>query len=255
MYTTFDNIKTLHAFTTRHGGVSRGVYGALNLGVNRGDDPANVRENYRIIGDKLGIDISKLVFSKQVHEDCVRVVTAADSLGNIENPVPYEADGLVTSEKNLPLIIFTADCIPILLHDPKAGVIGAVHAGWRSTVLDIAGKAVGKMVTELGASPQDIRAAIGPGIGSCCFETGSEVPEAVNQLMGGDAQQFIEPHGRKFKVDLKGINKKLLTRAGVCEENIEVSEECTHCLSEKYWSHRKTGGVRGSQASIIMLRI
>ncbi len=251
VYMTSDRISAVHGFTTRLGGVSSGVYESLNLGVNRGDREENVRENYRRIQAALGID--RLVFSRQVHGNTVRAVTGAD-VGDIFDTVPYEADGLVTNEKALGLIIFTADCIPILLCDEKAGAIGAVHAGWRGTAAGIAAVAVSKMAEEYGSGPEDIHAAIGPGIGSCCFETGAEVPEAMKKLPGQRAENFIFPKNGKFMADLKGINRELLISAGLKPGNIDVSGECTVCSWEKYWSHRKTGGIRGSQASIIMLR-
>lgn len=254
MYVTADNITAVHGFTTREGGVSRGVYESLNLGVNRGDSPSDVSENYRLICRALKIPMERLVFSRQVHGNRVKAVTSGDSLGDIHKPVPYEADGLITAERNLPLIIFTADCIPILLHDPASGAIGAVHAGWRGTVMDIAGGAVRKMQSELSCSPPDIRAAIGPGIGQCCFETGDEVPPAIRRLLGKVAEPFISRRGVKFMIDLKGLNRELLIRSGVLPGHISVSPHCTMCLPQKYWSHRYTGGVRGSQASIIMLR-
>lgn len=253
-YMQSDNLDTYHAFTTRMGGVSGGIYESLNLGTNRGDDPDLVRENYKIICNALGTSPEKLVFSKQVHEDTVRSVTSRDSLGDIINPVPYEADALVTTERGLPLIIFTADCIPILLHDSTNPCIGACHAGWRGTVMDIAGKTVGAMLSLTNGSPKNITAAIGPGIGACCFETDSEVPHAVIKLLGDDGREFLSPlDSGKSMVDLHGINKALLMRAGLPKENITVSGECTLCNNKKYWSHRHTDGKRGSQASLIML--
>lgn len=253
VYMVATNITETHAFTTRYGGVSRGIYSSLNLGENRGDLPESVRKNYKIICDVLGTTSEHLVFSKQIHECTIRCVTQNDR-HTLFSTVPYEADGLVTAEENLPIIIFTADCIPILLYDPIRRVIGAVHAGWRGTVGDIAGKAISKMVSEFHCAPWDIRAAIGPGISKCCFETGPEVPEAVQSILGVDTEKFILRKGEKAMVDLKGINSLLLQHAGVLAENIEISTDCTACQNEKYWSHRVTKGERGSQAAIIMLK-
>lgn len=253
VYMTADNITTTHAFTTRYGGVSRGSYEALNLGTNRGDDEECVRKNYEIICLELGISPERLVLSHQVHRDDIRVASAADCRRSLFEPMPYEADGLITTEKNLPMVIFTADCIPILLHDPVLPAVGAVHAGWRSTVMDIAGKAVRKMAAEFGSRPENIRAAIGPGISPCCFETDGDVPEAVIKLLGGRAGDFIKAAGEKFMVDLKGVNRQCLENAGILPENITISPECTVCNGGKYWSNRLTGNVRGSQAAIITL--
>ena len=250
---TAPNISAVHAFTTRYGGVSEGVYSSLNLGENRGDKKADVCENYAILMRALALPSGGLVYSRQVHGTYVRKVAVADRRFPYEN-VPCDADGLVTDEKNLPLIIFTADCIPILLCDPVRGVIGAAHAGWRGTVADIAGEAVRVMVREYACSPENIQAAIGPGIGKCCFETGPEVAEAVLKTDGIDGGTFIEPRGEKFRIDLRGINQALLVRSGLLDKNIAVSSECTMCLNEKYWSHRHTLGIRGSQGAVIMLK-
>lgn len=251
-YLTAPNITAPHAFTTRAGGVSEGIYSSLNLGERLGDEPERVRENYRRLGEALGI--GRLVFTRQVHGDRVRPVTGRDAREPYDPP-PEEADGLITCEEGLSLIVFVADCIPILLHDPVRGCVGAVHAGWRGTVADIAGKAVAAMTREYGTTPADIRAAIGPGISRCSFETGAEVPEAVRAVLGGDGDEFIAPsvNAGRFMVDLKGVNRALLIRAGLEPENIAVSDDCTFCLSDKYWSHRKTRGERGSQAAVITL--
>lgn len=242
-----------HAFTTRHGGVSRGIYATLNLSRSVGDDPENVTENYRRLSRALGLETDRFVFTRQVHGTCVRPCSAQDLISP-DADVSYEADGLMTDEKNVPLVVTTADCVPILLEDPVRGAVAAVHAGWRGTVGDIAGKAARRMVEAYGCRPEDIRAAIGPCISLCCFETGPEVAEAVHTLLGEHASEFIVPRGEKFMVDLKGINARRLEQAGVLPENIDISDLCTACRSRTFWSHRKTGGQRGGQAALIMMR-
>ncbi|MCL2343507.1 MAG: peptidoglycan editing factor PgeF, partial [Firmicutes bacterium] len=237
-------------------GVSAGYLSALNLGEHRGDVPENVRENYRRLGAALDIDPAKLVFSHQVHGAEVRAVTAADA-HTLFAPVPYEADGLVTNQMGLPLIIFIADCVPVLLCDPGHGVIAAVHCGWRSSVADILGAAVEKM-RELGAETAEIRAAIGPAIGVCCFETGANVPETLCAWLGERAEAFIYPAPKrkkkaeeKYFCDLKGANRYRLLTLGLRAENIDVAVACTMCERDKFWSHRATKGSRGSQAAVI----
>ena len=253
VYMTAKNIKTVHAFTTRYGGVSEGIYESLNLRSNLGDDLDNVRENYRRLYDALDIPEGRLVASKQVHGGTVRIVTEEDIVSPLEE-FPVEADGMITDAPNLPLIVYTADCIPILLHDPVRNIIGAVHAGWRSTAAGIAGEAVRKMVDVFDCEPKNICAAIGPGIDFCCFETDVTVPKAMMELGLSGMEECIFPRGEKFHVDLKKINAKILEKAGVKSSNIAISDECTMCYNDKYWSHRYTGGKRGSQASIIMLK-
>lgn len=241
----------LHAFSTRQGGVSRGIYDSLNLGANRGDDLGAVRENYHILCTELGMAEDRLVFSRQVHGDDVRVVTQLDAGKGLLRPVDYEADGLITNVPGLPLVIFTADCIPILLYDPVKRAIGAVHAGWRGTALGIVEKVVEKMENTYGCKPEHILAAIGPGICQSCFETDGDVPNAMKEALGQEATPYIQPKESKFHVDLKGINALWLRRAGV--EQISVSTDCTHCRPDFYWSHRRVGNSRGSQASLIQL--
>lgn len=252
VWMTSDLLPVKHAFTTRLGGVSTGALSSLNLGEHRGDDRENVMENYRRLGEALSIDPSSMVFTKQVHGTNVPIVTRADARGPF-GPVRYEADGLVTGERSLPLTAFTADCIPVLLCDPDKGVAAAVHCGWRGSVADILGVAVARM-RELGAQPRDIRAAIGPGIGFCCFETGAEVPEAMKRWLGGDAEGlYFQKDGGKFMADLQWANHRRLLQLGLRTENIDVSDECTVCNCDKYWSHRASGGDRGAQAAIIVL--
>ena len=244
-----------HGFTNRKGGVSQGIYESLNLGKNRGDDLENVRENYRRVCEPLGVDITKLVFSNQVHGDVVRPVTLADAGKGLDRPTDYEADGLVTNVPGLTLVVFGADCLPILLCDPVRRVVAAVHAGWRGTALGIAERAVERMVNGYGCKAQNILAAIGPGISKCCFETNGDVPDAMVEALGEAALPYITGEGGgKFHVDLKGINALRLRRVGVLSDNIDVSPDCTLCKPDKYWSHRYTKGQRGSQAALICLK-
>ena len=249
-YLTAEGIPVPHCFTTRFGGVSEGYLSSLNLGIHRGDDPENVRKNYEILGNSLGFEIEDLVFTRQTHTNIVRVVDERNRGEGLCREVEPECDALVTNTPGVALAAFTADCTPILLHDPVTGAVGAVHAGWRGTVADIAGNAVRAMGEHFGARPADLRAAIGPNIGVCCFETHEDVPGAVRAVLGQEAEDFIVPAGEKFRVDLKGVNAALLRRAGV--SHIEVSCECTACRPDRFWSHRRVGNDRGSLAAIIV---
>ncbi len=253
VFMTAPTIPFIHGFSTRWGGVSEGYLDSLNLGENRGDSEENVRENYKRVFEALGLDEQNPCFTKQVHKTEVRVVTD-DDRRELFSPFAYEADGIVTKVKNLPLFCFTADCIPVLLCDPVAGVAGAIHCGWRSTVADILSVALAKM-TELGAQAGNICAAIGPGIEMCCYETDAEVPAAIEKLLGGDCGDayFAVGDSGKFMVDLKETCRKRLLQLGVKNGNISVSDECTSCNSDKYWSHRATKGERGSQAAVIVV--
>ena len=249
-YLTAEKITVPHCFTTRFGGVSEGYLSSLNLGIHRGDKPENVRKNYEILGEALGFEVDNLVFTRQTHTNIVRVVDSSNAGEGLDREVEPECDALVTNTPGLVLAAFTADCTPILLHDPVTGAVGAVHAGWRGTVGDIAGNAVRAMAEHFGAEPENIRAAIGPNIGVCCFETHADVPDAVRAVLGVEAEAFIFPAGEKFRVDLKGVNAALLRRAGV--RHIEISDACTACEPQRFWSHRRVGNDRGSLAAIIV---
>ena len=247
-------ISAVHGFSTRFGGVSAGGFASLNLGYGRGDPAENVTENYRRLGAAIGFDAMNAAFTKQVHRAEVRVVTDADRRAPYA-PAAFEADGLVTNVPGLPILAFTADCVPVLLHDPVAGTAGAVHCGWRSSVADILGAAVEKMCG-LGSDPGNIRAAIGPAIGACCFETDADVPEAVARYLGGDTEGLVRSDERagKFWVDLKNANRRRLLQLGLEPAHVAVSDACTVCENHRYWSHRAArGGERGSQCCVIVL--
>ncbi|MBO5867795.1 MAG: peptidoglycan editing factor PgeF [Oscillospiraceae bacterium] len=246
-----ESITVPHGFTSRIGGVSVAPYDSLNLGLNRGDADENVAENRRLLAEALGYEENKLVLTRQTHSDIVRVVTDQDALG-IDHRAYPEADGLVTCTPGVALWVFTADCTPILLEDPVTGAVGAVHAGWRGTASKIAAKAVSRMQEAFGSRPEDIRAAIGPAIGVCCFETDKDVPDAMLAAFGEEASPCIFPKGSKYFVDIKALNALALRNAGV--QNITLAEDCTMCLCHKYWSHRKTRGIRGSQGGIIVCK-
>lgn len=247
-YLTAPNIAASHAFSTRLGGVSTGVLESLNLSVRRGDTPENVRENWRRLGAAAGLDLTRAVYAQQVHSAEVRIAHAADAQPPELEP-RFTCDGFVTNEPGVPLAVFMADCLPALLHDPVAGVIGAVHCGWRGSVADILGAAVAQMCA-LGAHPADI----GPGIGACCFEVGPEVVAAAEALLHEPLGALVRPRADgKALLDLKGVNARRLAQLGVPAGQIAVSDACTMCWPDVFWSHRATNGQRGVQAAVITM--
>lgn len=251
-YLTAQNIFVPHCFTTRHGGVSTGHLSSLNIGSHRGDSAENVEENFRILSNALGFDLNALVLTRQTHSDIVRVVTKADYAG-LDHSVCPECDALVTNDPGTALVVFTADCTPILLWDPVTGAVGAAHAGWRGTAAKIAARTVSAMVDNFGCDPENIRAAIGPNIGPCCFQTDADVPQAMIEAFGSEAESYIRTDGDKYYVNLKELNALALRQAGV--HQIEISTDCTMCQHERFWSHRYTRGLRGSQGAIIVCRL
>lgn len=245
-----------HGFSTRLGGVSGGIFASLNLGRidTLGDAPELVSENWRRFGESVGIDTARFVHGRQVHGNTVHVAVREDARAITENST-LEADGYVTDIPGLPLAVFTADCAPLLMQDPAAGVIAAVHCGWKPTAADIMRHAVQAMCG-LGAHAEEIRAAIGPCIRRCCFQTGPEVPAALDAMLDGGIGGLCAPDAAepgRFRVDLPGAVRRRLLELGLREEHIQDLNECTMCDPESFWSHRTMGLRRGSQANIIML--
>lgn len=274
VFTAVNEIPVRHGFTTRLGGVDTGGHLGLNLGLNRTDNLSAVRENYRRLGSALGISCGSMVWCRQVHGTEV----LESGMHNVCRFVPdgaRDGDGLMSDVPGLGLIVFTADCIPILLYDTAHGAVAALHAGWKGALGGIAEKGVLAMKRRYFSRPEDIKAAIGPGIGPCCFQVGEDVKNALFSLLGTAAEQLISslPAPRlhfspedaaeksvpypadavkgKYFIDLKGANRALLIRAGLNPESIAVSDECTRCRPDRYWSHRYHGLSRGSQCGII----
>jgi len=250
-YLTAEGICVPHCFTTRFGGVSTGALASMNLAIKLDETDENVTRNFEILGDALGFRIPDLVLTRQTHSDMVRVVTRSDCNGCFHRDYP-ECDALVTNSPGVALTVFTADCTPLLFHDPVTGAVGAAHAGWRGTVSAIGPKVVAAMVREFGCKAENIRAAIGPNIGFCHFETDADVPNALLAAFGEEVRSFIRRSGEKYYVDLKEINALILRRAGV--RHVEISQECTMCRPDRFWSHRVTRGNRGSQGAIIVCK-
>ena len=251
-YLRADGIGVPHCFTTRLGGVSQGHLSSLNMGVRRGDAPENVVRNMEILGKELGFSTDMLVSCRQIHSDTVHRVDMTHTGGYFIEGASPVGDALITNVPGITLVVFTADCTPILLHDPVTGAVGAVHAGWRGTAMGIVAKTVNAMVEAYGCDPKNIRAAIGPNIGQCCFETDADVPDALKDALGPEMEAHIRKSGEKYYVNLKEANALWLRRCGVF--NIEISTLCTACRQDLFWSHRKVGQHRGSQGAIIVCK-
>lgn len=239
-----------HGFSTRIGGVSSGVFSSLNLGKTRGDEPDNVLENLRILADSIGFDPLCVATTAQVHGDTIRTVTAG---GLYFDPVPCSCDALITNVPGVALLVFSADCVPILLADPVRRAVGAVHAGWRGTALGIVRKTVERMALEYGTAPEDLICAIGPAIGHCCFEADEPVFQAMSGAIPG-TETNTHRVGSKYFIDLKAQNGLSLIQAGVKADRITIDAACTKCNPELFWSHRRDGDSRGLQSAVIALK-
>ena len=246
-----------HGFSTRLGGLSKLDYTkSLNLGFYRGDKDIIVRKNIERFCEALDVDAHTLCVMPQTHSTDVRVVGAADGGHAIYTPAVFSCDALVTDETGTALGVRVADCVPILMADPGARVIAAVHAGWRGTVGDIVGKTIQKMCF-LGAAPEDIRVAIGPHISMQNYEVGEDVARAVLNAVGEDKLTLghLRPSGNegKFLCGLGAVNITLLLRAGIHAEHIDLCDECTYANAELFYSHRRMGEKRGSMMGVIAL--
>ena len=238
-----------HGFSTRHGGVSQGECASLSFSYQK-EPEAVVDENFRRFCNANAMPFESLVLTHQTHTANVAVVNQAYCNQGRDRTL-RETDGVVTAAMDLGLVCFTADCVPILLVDPQAKVIAAVHAGWRGTVQSIAANAVEKMV-QAGANPQNILAAIGPSIGPCHFEVGQEVAEEFAARFG-EKLPLKEHRPGHSMVDLWAANRLVLMEAGVQNDRIFTSNVCTFCNNLDFYSHRYTNGRRGSLIAAIAM--
>lgn len=238
-------------FTTRH---------AMNTALHVGDDPKRVLQNRRRIAERLGWDFAAWTCAEQVHGNHVHVVTKQD-VGrgrNDRSTAIADTDGLITNEPDILLVMYFADCVPLYFYDPVTGAMGLAHAGWKGTVAEIAVKTVEKMTAEFGVKPEDLFAAIGPSIGSCCYEVDEAVLKHVRPLLIELEQsnhlvenEIVIPSnaGDRARLDLKHLNRHLMIKAGILPTRIEMSTWCTGCRTDLLFSHRTEGGRTGRMMS------
>lgn len=250
----FEKIGVTHAFSTREGGVSEGFLGAMNLSFSRGDEEEKVMENHRRFAGAVGYEVESLVFSDQVHDTQIKTVTRKDCGKGILRELDYKGvDGLITKDPAVTLITFYADCIPLFFCDPVQKVVAMAHSGWRGTVGRIGDKMVSCMQQEFDCKKENIYAVIGPGICRDCYEVSKDVAEAFMEAFSQTHWEKIlqEKENGKYQLGLWKANEIILLEAGLLPEHIEVSGLCTSCHKELLFSHRASGGKRGSLAGII----
>ena len=260
---------SIHGFSTAQGGVSRLNSGkVLNLGFTEWDTRENVQQNRKLFQSALAANELALVSLKQFHSDVVSVFSSAPH-------EPCSGDASITNTPNLLLGIQTADCVPILLLDPKKRAVAAVHAGWRGTLQRIVEKTIGRMKMEFKTNPIDLLAAIGPAIGGCCYEVGTEVaaaflsqfanaPEWFDELRTGDEPNPLQwlnqfppghqPPPKNVRLDLRKASRAQLLSAGLNPRHIFVSDLCTACRTDLLFSYRKQGSESGRMMSVIGIR-
>jgi YfiH family protein len=245
----------LHGITTRKGGLSKGPFSSLNLGLNTGDSPDDVMQNRKEVLSALGWKPESLVSPVQIHGTRVATVTQSSrGKGWGDSDLGFGgADGMITREAGLLLMIKVADCLPVFFFDPFEKAIGLIHAGWRGAANGIVTKAIEAMVASFQCKPEHTMAGIGPGIGPCCFIVGDDVREAFGNQSGADAFSRTDADSR-FHFDLKETILRELLSCGLREENIGTAEECTCCKEELFYSHRRDRGTTGRMAALIGLR-
>lgn len=243
-----------HAFTTRLGGVSSGIFESMNMSFEH-DDFDKVTENYKRFCRASGFEFDTLVASSQDHHTFVRVCTKENCGVGITKPKDIKSvDALVTNEKGVTLVTYYADCTPLFFVDTKKKAIGLAHAGWRGTVGEIGANVIQTMVENYGTNPSDVICAIGPAISKCCYEVDKACADNFYALNLDDSKFVFPKEDGKFMVDLLETNRQILMRAGVKEENITISDLCTKCNCDLLWSHRATNGKRGTMSAFMCLK-
>lgn len=257
-YLTYPALEELsgfvHAFSTRLGGVSEGIYSSMNLSFTRGDDENSVMENYRRLAEAVGFSVENIVTSDQTHTANVRVITEADRGNGITKPRPYtDVDGMITNVPGLVLATFYADCVPLYFIDPVRKAIGLSHSGWRGTAAHIGAVTVRRMQEEYGSLPEDIYGAIGPSICQECYEVSEDVILEFQKTFPEQSWRdlFYRKENGKYQLNLWEANRQIMLEAGLIEEHISLPGLCTCCNPEFLFSHRASRGKRGNLGAFL----
>ena len=237
----------VHGFTTREGGVSTGEYASLSLSPRRGDAVECVHKNEEILCESLGLDVKRLSSTRQEHTDNIEIIGKENIGTGVYTDWGTGVDAVITREKNVPILCYSADCVPIVMYASDIEAIAAVHSGWKGTAMKIAEKTV-RRLTEMGANPENIYAAIGPCIGKCCYEVSADV------ALKFEPEYYSEVGNGKFMLDLGAANYELIRNCGVGKENISLSGICTKCNNELFFSHRGQNGKSGTLGGIICMK-
>lgn len=242
-YVTFPNISVRHACSTRVGGVSSGAYCGLNIGQTTQDAPSAVHENRLRLQAATGLPVRQML--NMVHGR--RVVKFAASPKSLR-----VGDACITDVPGVPLTITTADCVPIIFHDPQHKAIGLAHAGWRGTADKIAQYTLQAMHEHYGTSPQYVQVAVGPSIGPCCFQVGQDVVEHFKKAFPGQELTKIDQNSNKY-INLWLANLLTLLEVGVPARNVCFCGLCSCCRRDLFYSYRCDLRVTGRLATLVML--
>lgn len=257
-YPAFDACdEIIHGFSTRKGGVSCGDLGEMNLSFSRGDDPDNVRENYRRICEAIGIRPEQIVCSDQTHTANVRIADSSHCGEGVTRPKTWtDVDGLVTNERGVALCTSFADCVPLYFYDPVHHAIGLSHSGWRGTVGQIGAVTLETMGREYGTEPKDVLVAIGPSICQDCYEVSEEVILEFQKVYPEKEWKrlYYAKDNGKYQLNLWEACRYTLLKTGILKEHLSMPNLCTCCNPDILHSHRASHGKRGNLNAFLMLK-
>ena len=233
-----------HGFTTKDGGCSLVPYDSLNLAFHVGDKQESVEQNHLLLAQELEYDKNRLVHMKQIHSDIVHIVTDSDDFNN-----PPSCDALITNRVNTPLMVMVADCSPILFYDNVQKVIAVAHAGRVGAFKNIVQNVIDSFANDFDSNVEDIKVTVGTSIGQCCYEVGSEIYDETKEL---NLEYSMQKKRDSYYLNVSEILNKQLKNAGIQENHIEFSDECSSCKNETYFSYR-ADGVTGRFCGVIVL--
>jgi YfiH family protein len=234
------------------GGASEEDYASLNMSFKEGDFESRVLQNWNRLAMAFAIPLDQFITLNQVHGDNIFVIKPYGEYLPMDGVLNYDA--IVTNRQNLAICIKTADCVPVFIVDRAKKIIASVHAGWKSTALEISAKVIRLLYEKYGSFPWDILAAIGPAIGPCCFELDEETTYIFRSQKNHKDFLFPGEKLNKWIVDLPEANRRQIMNCGIPEENIDVSNLCTSCRQDLFFSHRGSGGITGRQINFMMIK-
>jgi YfiH family protein len=252
-------------FTSRHGGVSKGGFNSLNIGLHVEDNPQLVVKNRKRLAEALHVKLNACTYAEQVHGNEVQEVSRVDAGTGVDSrETAFQSkDAFVTNQSGLFIHALFADCVPLFFYDPVQRAVGVAHAGWKGTVLRIAGETVEAMQRLYGSNPENILAAVGPSIQACCYEVNKVVMARVFAVMEeleinnfheeGQPPIYESKPNDKYNLNLQQMNRQIMIKAGILPTHIEVSSLCTSCRTDLFYSHRKEEGKTGRMAAWIGL--
>ena len=254
-FSSFSEENCIHGLSGRLGGVSQKPYASLNMALHVGDEPEAVWENRQRFLHALGLKAEELVTPEQIHGINIERVgrkEAGRGAQNYQDSIG-QTDALVTDEPGLPLMLCFADCTPVMFLDPVNNAVGIAHGGWKGTAARIAQQTVGRMQAEFGTDPADLLAGIGPAIGPCCYEVGSEVADQFCAAFPGHEADLIHDQAGGTHLNLWEANRLQLLEAGLTADHIDMAATCTACSHQWFYSYRADGGRTGRMAAVIAL--